>query len=96
MSALISRINLISQEIGSDGWYVGFILWTIILCLLVRFIGVYIFTFIANRWGNLSFSSLIVSSRFRLKQINLQEQFIMAYGGLRGGVGFSLVKMVNR
>ena len=34
--------------------------------------------------------------RFRLKQINLQEQFIMAYGGLRGGVGFSLVKMVNR
>ena len=35
-------------------------------------------------------------SRFRLKQINLQEQFIMAYGGLRGGVGFSLVKMVNR
>ena len=34
-------------------------------------------------------------SRFRLKQINLQEQFIMAYGGLRGGVGFSLVKMVN-
>ena len=34
-------------------------------------------------------------ARFRLKQINLQEQFIMAYGGLRGGVGFSLVKMVN-
>ena len=49
MSALISRSNLILQEIGSDGWYVGFILWTIILCLLVRFIGVYIFTFIANK-----------------------------------------------
>ena len=31
-----------------------------------------------------------------MKKVNLQEQFIMAYGGLRGGVGFSLVKMVNR
>ena len=31
-----------------------------------------------------------------MKRINLQEQFIMAYGGLRGGVGFSLVKMVER
>ena len=30
-----------------------------------------------------------------MKRINLQEQFIMAYGGLRGGVGFSLVKMVE-
>ena len=40
------------QEIGSSGWYVGFILWTIILCLLVRFIGVYIFTFLANKWDD--------------------------------------------
>ena len=29
--------------------------------------------------------------RFRVKPINLQEQMIMAYGGLRGAVGFSLV-----
>ena len=31
----------------------------------------------------------------RMKKVNLQEQFIMAYGGLRGGVGFSLVRMVD-
>ena len=31
----------------------------------------------------------------RMSQINLQEQFIMAYGGLRGGVGFSLVKSIS-
>ena len=31
-----------------------------------------------------------------MKKINLQEQFIMAYGGLRGGVGFSLVKMIKK
>ena len=30
-----------------------------------------------------------------MKKVNLQEQFIMAYGGLRGGVGFSLVRMVD-
>ena len=46
------------QEIGSSGWYVGFILWTIILCLLVRFIGVYIFTFIANKWGDISIPAI--------------------------------------
>ena len=63
-------------------WYPGFILWTIVFCLVVRFIGVYFFTFFANKK--------------RMKPINLQEQFIMAYGGLRGGVGFSLVKMVNK
>ena len=63
-------------------WYPGFIVWTLVLCLLVRFVGVYILTYFTNR--------------FRMKRINLQEQFIMAYGGLRGGVGFSLVKMIQR
>ncbi|CAM6054411.1 unnamed protein product [Sphagnum tenellum] len=30
-----------------------------------------------------------------MRKINLQEQFIMAYGGLRGAVGFSLVMMID-
>ena len=63
-------------------WYPGFIVWTLVLCLLVRFVGVYILTYFTNQ--------------FRMKKINLQEQFIMAYGGLRGGVGFSLVKMIKK
>ena len=29
-----------------------------------------------------------------MKKVNLQEQFIMAYGGLRGAVGFSLVTIL--
>ena len=33
--------------------------------------------------------------RKRLRKVNLQEQFITAYGGLRGAVGFSLVEMIN-
>ena len=46
------------------------------------FLGVYGLTWLANRR--------------RVKRINLQEQFIMAYGGLRGAVGFSLVEMINK
>ena len=49
--------------------------------MLFRFICVYVLTSITNS--------------FRMKRINLQEQFIMAYGGLRGGVGFSLLKMID-
>ncbi|XP_046442645.1 Na(+)/H(+) exchanger protein 7-like [Daphnia pulex] len=61
-------------------WHTGFVLWTLFLCLAVRFIGVFILTAIANR--------------FRIKQVSLREQFIMAYGGLRGAVSFSLVEML--
>ena len=43
--------------------------------------GVYVLTWIVNRK--------------RVRRINLQEQFIMAYGGLRGAVGFSLVEMID-
>ena len=38
----------------------------------------------------------LVLNRYRLKKINIQEQFIMAYGGLRGAVGFSLVIGIQR
>ncbi|KAK4003341.1 hypothetical protein OUZ56_005109 [Daphnia magna] len=61
-------------------WHTGFVLWTLFLCLVVRFLGVFVLTSIANR--------------FRLKPVNLREQFIMAYGGLRGAVSFSLVEML--
>lgn len=52
------------------------------VCYLISLVsGVFLLTAIANR--------------FRLKPINLQEQFIMAYGGLRGAVSFSLVEMLE-
>ena len=35
------------------------------------------------------------ANRRRIRKVNVQEQFIMAYGGLRGAVGFSLVEMIN-
>ena len=36
-----------------------------------------------------------IVNRKRVRKINLQEQFIAAYGGLRGAVGFSLVEMID-
>jgi NhaP-type Na+/H+ or K+/H+ antiporter len=30
-----------------------------------------------------------------VKKINRQEQFIMAYGGLRGAIAFSMVETLN-
>ena len=61
-------------------WHTGFVIWTLILCFVVRFIGVYALTYLINKR--------------RVNRIGVKEQFIMAYGGLRGAVGFSLVVLI--
>lgn len=61
-------------------WHTAFVLWTILLCSITRCIGVFGLTYIINMR--------------RLKKITYKEQFIMAYGGLRGAVGFSLVTIL--
>ena len=53
----------------SHYFHPGFIIATILLCLLFRFISVFMFGFLVNI--------------FRMDKIELKEQFIMAYGGLR-------------
>ena len=57
-------------------WHTGFSLWTLFLCQIVRFSGVFLLTAILNQR--------------LLKKISTKEQFIIGYGGLRGAVGFSL------
>ena len=37
-----------------------------------------------------------ITNRFRLHRVNHVEQFIMAYGGLRGAVAFALILIINR
>ncbi|XP_022657834.1 uncharacterized protein LOC111248951 isoform X4 [Varroa destructor] len=61
---------------------IEFIVWTTILCLVFRFMSVFGLTYCVNTAG-------------RVLKINLEEQFIMAYGGLRGAVSFSLVIMLS-
>ena len=58
-----------------------FVLVTIILCSVYRFIGTFFLSWITNRKRNNS--------------ITIREQFIMAYGGLRGAVGFSLAVVLD-
>lgn len=36
-----------------------------------------------------------IMNNYRVKKIGLEEQFITAYGGLRGAVAFSLVNMLD-
>jgi len=59
-----------------------FVAWTLFFCLAVRFLCVFLFSLFLNR--------------VLVKKLNLKEQFIMAYGGLRGAVGFSLVISIQR
>ncbi|XP_059488341.1 sodium/hydrogen exchanger 1-like [Neocloeon triangulifer] len=59
----------------------GFIVWTLVLCLICRFISVFLLTDLVNAR--------------RVRRISFFEQFIMAYGGLRGAVCFSLGHMLS-
>ncbi|XP_042226065.1 sodium/hydrogen exchanger 2-like isoform X4 [Homarus americanus] len=70
---------LVSDE---HEWHTGFVLWSVTLCFIYRFIGVFVLTFLMNN--------------YRVKKIGLEEQFIAAYGGLRGAVAFSLVNMLDK
>lgn len=63
-------------------WHTGFSLWTVLLCQIIRFTGVFLLSFILNRR--------------RLKKISTNEQIIMGYGGLRGAVGFSLAIILSQ
>lgn len=65
----------------THAWQYQFAIWTIILCTVVRFLGVGILSWLLNQR--------------RIKNISIREQFIMAYGGLRGAVGFSLVTILK-
>jgi len=70
---LFLGIVLISER---QNFRAGFIIATIIICTIYRFIGTFLFSWLVNRR--------------RTHEIKFEEQFIMAYGGLRGAVGFSL------
>merc|ERR1719186_85561 len=67
------------QDIHDWNWW--FVIMTIIFCTVFRIIGVLLLVAIANR--------------FRIKKLDAVEQFIMMYGGLRGGVAFALVLLIT-
>uniref|UniRef100_A0AC34RT31 Sodium/hydrogen exchanger n=1 Tax=Panagrolaimus sp. JU765 TaxID=591449 RepID=A0AC34RT31_9BILA len=66
-----------------DDFHPLFAIMSLVFCILARFIVVYFLTYIVNRFTG------------GVRYISFQEQFIMAYGGLRGAVSFSLCFMID-
>lgn len=62
-------------------WNTGFILLTLFFILIYRFIGVFVLTWILNR--------------YRLVRVEFIDQLIMSYGGLRGAVAYGLATMLD-
>ncbi|TTM35981.1 Na(+)/H(+) exchanger beta [Bagarius yarrelli] len=71
----------VSTVAGPHHWNVIFIILTIILCLISRVLGVVGLSFIMNK--------------FRMVKLKGKEQFIVAFGGLRGAIAFSLVFLLS-
>uniref|UniRef100_A0A7N8WIA4 Sodium/hydrogen exchanger n=1 Tax=Mastacembelus armatus TaxID=205130 RepID=A0A7N8WIA4_9TELE len=66
----------VSTMAGPHAWNWTFVIFTIILCLVSRVLGVIGLTYIINK--------------FRIVKLTKKDQFIVAYGGLRGAIAFSL------
>lgn len=65
-------------------WSTSFALIVTVLCIAIRFFSVFTLTYAANKWFH------------RVRLINLEEQLVMAYGGLRGAIAFSLSISINK
>ena len=62
-------------------WDIWFIGVTLASCFIFRFLGTYLLSYICNQK--------------RLEKIGLVDQFIMAYGGLRGAICYGLAMTLN-
>ena len=62
-------------------WNWWFVVMTILACVIFRVIGVLLLSAIANL--------------YRINKLSWTEQLIMMYGGLRGGVAFALVLLID-
>ncbi|KAI1718913.1 sodium/hydrogen exchanger family domain-containing protein [Ditylenchus destructor] len=66
-----------------DDWHPSFSLYSLLLCIFARFLVVFVLTYVVNHVTG------------GVRYISFQEQIIMAYGGLRGAVSFSLAFMLS-
>ncbi|PAV73270.1 hypothetical protein WR25_14337 isoform F [Diploscapter pachys] len=84
MIFIILGVMLVNERgwFWSD-WHPLFSVFSIVLCVVVRFIVVYFLTYIINRYTG------------GVRHVSFQEQFIIAYGGLRGAISFSLAFMID-
>ncbi|XP_053467306.1 sodium/hydrogen exchanger 1 [Ictalurus furcatus] len=71
----------VSTVAGNHRWNWTFVTVTLILCMVARVLGVIGLTFVINK--------------FRIVKLTTKDQFIIAYGGLRGAIAFSLVYLLD-
>ncbi|KAB5532939.1 hypothetical protein PHYPO_G00125830 [Pangasianodon hypophthalmus] len=71
----------VSTVAGTHRWNWTFVTVTVILCMVARVLGVIGLTFVINK--------------FRIVKLTTKDQFIIAYGGLRGAIAFSLVYLLK-
>ncbi|CAJ0935235.1 unnamed protein product, partial [Mesorhabditis belari] len=64
-------------------WHPLFSIYALIFCQIARVLVVFFLTYIVNQFTG------------GVRYISFQEQLIMAYGGLRGAISFSLVFMIS-
>uniref|UniRef100_A0A8C9UYS1 Sodium/hydrogen exchanger n=1 Tax=Scleropages formosus TaxID=113540 RepID=A0A8C9UYS1_SCLFO len=72
----------VSTVAGNHSWNWTFVTVTIILCLVSRVLGVVGLTYVINK--------------FRIVKLTTKDQFIVAYGGLRGAIAFSLGYLLDK
>ncbi|KAJ8389409.1 hypothetical protein AAFF_G00119470 [Aldrovandia affinis] len=66
----------VSTVVGPHSWNLTFVTISVVLCLISRVLGVIGLTYIINK--------------FRVVKLTATDQFILAFGGLRGAIAFSL------
>ncbi|KAM8977422.1 sodium/hydrogen exchanger 1 [Pelodytes ibericus] len=66
----------VSTVAGPHSWNWTYVISTLIFCLIARVLGVLGLTWVINK--------------FRIVKLTPKDQFIIAYGGLRGAIAFSL------
>lgn len=71
-------LNTVSDNLS---WNTGFVLVTVVCCTLYRFLGCFLFGFVANR--------------ARLMKLKTSEIIIMSYGGFRGAIAFALAHIID-
>ncbi|XP_067651622.1 probable Na(+)/H(+) antiporter nhx-9 [Haliotis asinina] len=71
----------LSTVIDDHDWQLDFIFFSILFCLVFRVTGIVMLSALVNRT--------------RLIKLSKIDQFIMSYGGLRGGIAFCLALLLN-
>ena len=99
METIIFMFMGLSTVSDQHKWNTGFVLMTLLACLVFRVIGMKIFDRIERRYfirlilGVAIFANL--ANCWRLIELTRIDMLIMSYGGLRGAIAFALALILD-